>query len=352
MDKIKLTEQFTQRKKDHIRLSLKKENTAIGGSGFQFIKLAHCSLPEMNFSEIDISTSVFSKKLTTPFVVTGMTAGWSGALEINNRIGKVCMEQGWVMGVGSQRRQIFDKKAGQEWREIRKNYPSLVLMGNIGLSQLIQLGTSAIEDLVLSLQAEAMVVHTNPLQEALQAEGTPQFKGGKGALRKLCKTLSVPVILKETGCGFSKKTLESLSGVGLFAVDISGYGGTHWGRIEGSRFPKDHPLYGTTEAFKDWGIGTVDSLLIGKNIKKDYKIWASGGITNGCDAAKALVLGADRVGMARPIIQEALKSEKDLKHFMLRTEHELKVAMFCSGCRNIKEMQKNKNWVRDFKPGV
>ena len=256
--------EFTHRKKDHLLLSLKEENEARGFSGFSLIQLIHSALPEINFSEIDISTRIFEKELATPFIVTGMTGGWEGSLAVNKRIARLCEKKGWIMGAGSQRRQIFDPDSGQEWQEIRKECPDLVLLGNIGLSQLIQMKLSMVEKLVSSLSASAMVVHTNPLQEALQPEGTPQFRGGLNALCDLCKNLSVPVILKETGCGFSQKTLQDLSGIGLFAVDLSGYGGTHWGRIEGDRISKDHVLYGTAEVFKDWGISTVDSLLFAK----------------------------------------------------------------------------------------
>ena len=332
---------FTKRKKDHIHLSLKEENDAKGASGFQNIQLIHSALPEMDFSEVDISSSVFQIKIATPFVVTGMTGGWEGSLEINKRIAQACEKRGWVMGVGSQRRQMFDKEAGGEWQEIRSVCPDAVLLGNIGLSQLIKTKLSVIEELVSSIKASAMVVHTNPLQEALQPEGTPQFKGGVKALKDLCESLSVPVILKETGCGFSEKTLKDLSGIGLFAVDISGYGGTHWGRIEGQRIDKEHFLYGAGEAFKDWGIPTVQSLIFAQSVEKDYKVWASGGIRSGCDAAKALALGAERVGVARIIIQSALEGESALENVMSRLEYELKIAMFCSGCRNIEEMKKS-----------
>ena len=336
--KKKLISEFSHRKKDHIFLSLKEQNEASGANGFSSIRLPHSALPEMDFSEVDISTQIFNKTLKTPFVVTGMTGGWDGSLEINRSIAHACEKRGWVMGVGSQRRQIFDPAAGKEWQEIRKECPHLILLGNIGLSQLIQTETAIIEDLVSSLKASAMVIHTNPLQEALQPEGTPQFKGGLKALENLCRKLSVPVILKETGCGFSKKTLQTLSEIGLFAVDISGYGGTHWGRIEGDRTDKEHFLYGASEAFKNWGISTVDSLCFAKEVKKDYEVWASGGIRNGCDSAKALVLGAGRIGIARPIIQSALKGENELDKMMARLEYELKIALFCSGCKNIEEI--------------
>lgn len=336
--KKKLISEFSHRKKDHIFLSLKEKNEASDANGFSSIQLPHCALPEIDFSEVDISTHIFNKELKTPFVVTGMTGGWEGSLKINKSIARACEKRGWIMGVGSQRRQIFDPAAGKEWQEVRKECPDLILLGNVGLSQLIQTEVSVIEDLVSSLRASAMVIHTNPLQEALQPEGTPQFKGGLKALKHLCSTLSVPVILKETGCGFSKKTLEALSGIGLFAVDISGYGGTHWGRIEGDRINKEHFLYGAAEAFKNWGISTLNSLYFTQEIKKDYEVWASGGIRNGCDAAKSLVLGAHRIGIARPIIQSALKGEDELNKTMDRLEYELKIALFCSGCKNIKEM--------------
>ena len=331
--------QFSQRKKDHIFLSLKQKNEAKGASGFQSVQFLHSALPEMDFSEVDISTRIFKKKLATPFVVTGMTGGWEGSLAINKRIARACEKKGWIMGVGSQRRQIFDPSAGREWEEIRADCPDLILLGNIGLSQLIQTDLSVVENLVFSLKATAMAIHTNPLQEALQPEGTPQFKGGLNALKNLCKKLSVPVILKETGCGFSQETLRRLSGIGLFAVDISGYGGTHWGRIEGDRVNKSHFLYGVEKAFKNWGISTVDSLLFAREVKRDYQIWASGGIRNGCEAAKALALGADRVGIARLIIQAGLKGELALDQTMSRLEQELKIALFCSGSKNISSLK-------------
>ena len=335
---------FVHRKKEHISLALRKKNEAFQGSGLQFISLRHSALPEQDLSEVDISTKLFGKKLKTPFVVTGMTGGWKGALAINKIIAHLAEKRGWVMGVGSQRRGLWSAKAGQEWQKIRESAPRLILLGNIGLSQLIKMDLAVVEDLVCSLSAQAMVVHTNPLQEALQVEGTPQFKGGLKALRNLCETLSVPVILKETGCGFSKKTLQELVGIGLFAVDVSGYGGTHWGRIEGDRTPEKHILKGVADSFKYWGLSTLDSLLFAGEVQKDYKIWASGGLRGGVDFAKALALGADRAGLAGPIMEFALKGEKALDRFMNRLEYELKVALFCTACRNLKDLKKPGVW--------
>ncbi len=341
---------FVHRKQEHIALALKQENEARGGSGLQCISLMHSALPEMDLSEVDISTKLFDQELKTPFVVTGMTGGWKGALAINRRIARLAEKRGWVMGVGSQRGQLWSAKAGREWEKIRRSAPHLTLLGNIGLSQLIHLKLSLVEDLLLSLSAEALVVHTNPLQEALQVEGTPRFKGGLKALRRLCRNLSVPVILKETGCGFSKETLKALVGAGLFAVDVSGYGGTHWGRIEGDRTPEEHALKGVADSFKYWGVPTLDSLLFAGEIKKDYKIWASGGLRGGVDFAKALALGADRVGLAGPIMAEALKGTEVLDRFMSRMEYELKVAMFCTASRDLKDLKRPGVWKWNHKP--
>ena len=331
---------FSRRKKEHIALALKEENSA--QNEFHLISLRHSALPEMDFSEVDISTRLFGKKLNTPFVITGMTGGWSGSLSINQKIARLAEKRGWVMGVGSQRRSLLSSKAHREWEKIRQNHPHLILLGNIGLSQLIQIDVAQVEDLVSSLKAQAMVVHTNPLQEALQTEGTPHFKGGLKAIAKLCQKLTVPVILKETGCGFSKATLKTLTHIGLFAVDISGYGGTHWGRIEGDRTPKEHFLKGASHSFRNWGISTLDSLLFAQEIKKDYKIWASGGLKDGVDCAKALALGANHVGLARPIMS-AVK-QGDLAQLMARLEYELKVALFCSACKNIQDLKQPEIW--------
>ena len=152
-----------------------------------------------------------------------------------------------------------------------------------------------------------MIVHTNPLQECIQPEGTPHFKGGLQALENLCRDLAVPVILKETGCGFSRKTLEKLKGVGLAAVDVSGKGGTHWGRVEARRLPAGHVREAAGESFADWGHTTVDSLMAARGVEWPRELWASGGVRNGLDAAKLIALGADLVGLAKPVLEAALK---------------------------------------------
>lgn len=248
------------------------------------------------------------------------------------------------MGVGSQRKQLTEESAASEWKEIRKQCSRVRFFGNIGVSQLASIGVDSVRRLADSLDAEAMIVHTNPLQEVLQPEGTPQFRGGLKALEKLCRDLGRPVIVKETGCGFSEPTLRRLMGLGVAAVDVSGIGGTHWGRVEGGRSQPGSMLHQAAQTFADWGESTVDSLVAAVELKADYSVWASGGVRTGLDAAKLIAMGAEMVGFAKPIIEAALKGEEFLDKQMATFEYELKVAMFCTGSSTVAQLRNKNVW--------
>ena len=329
---------YEKRKKDHIQLALKDANFE-GNNGLSKIRLIHEALPHLNWDEIDTSSNILGKKFPTPFFVSGMTGGFKGAVKINQRIAQACSQRNWIMGVGSQRKQLFQKEAYSEWKEIQKEFPDLFLVGNLGISQVIDTPIEKIEEIVSSLGASALMIHTNPLQECLQPEGTPHFRGWREAVQKLKEALTVPLCLKETGCGFSASTLQSLCGLGLQAVDVSGYGGTHWGRIEGDRISSKDFRKDAAETFSHWGESTLSSLLATRDLKnKDFEVWASGGITHGLDAAKCIALGASAVGFANLILKKSMKSEKELMNQMLLLEYELKVALFCTGSKTIKEL--------------
>ena len=296
---------FEQRKKEHVLLSLHASNEALGGSGLDKVQLIHTSLPELNFEDINISRKAFGHQMATPFLVSSMTAGHQGSVALNIRLARACAQHGWLMGVGSQRRELTDEKAKDEWRKLKDEVPEVRLMGNIGLSQLISVSPESIQKLVSSLEAVAMIVHLNPLQECLQMEGTPYFANGIKAIENVIRHLDVPVVLKETGCGISRHTFQKVAQLKLGAVDISGFGGTHWGRIEGKRVrmlrdsqeelkePVDirtRILIETAEAFSSWGLSTVESLLEGLKIQPSFELWASGGVRTGLDAAKLLAM--------------------------------------------------------------
>lgn len=335
---------FEQRKREHISVSLKENSESLGSTGFDRVQLIHQALPEINFEDVSISQNILGNIMQTPFFVSSMTGGWEKSEDINLMLAQACERRSWFIGVGSQRGQLTDSFKNKEWQNIRKACPRLIALGNIGLSQAITCSTSEIQKLVDSIEAQGMILHLNSLQEAIQKEGTPQFSGGINTIERLVKELSVPVIIKETGCGFSEETLNDLTGLGIKAIDLSGKGGTHWGRIEGVRLPKSDFRYGIGDTFSDWGIKTVDSLFYSRESKRDYKVWASGGIRTGLDAAKALALGAEAVGFARPILQALQEGEEVLDQVMSRMEYELKISLFCTGSSNLKKLRRDKKW--------
>ncbi len=335
---------FEKRKRDHLRLALSLKNQAIGKAGFDRVELIHEALPDLDFSEINISSRSLGFQSPTPFLISSMTAGHGDSTHLNALLARVAQDFGWRMGVGSQRRELNDKNAAKEWKAIRRQAPKARLFGNLGISQLIHSPVDSIERLVDSLEASGMIIHLNALQECLQPEGTPNFRGGLKAIRNLAKKLSVPVIVKETGCGFSRATLKRLSGLGLGAVDVSGFGGTHWGRIEGDRNSRSDARRQAAETLADWGIPTVESLAEAITLKRDYEVWASGGVRTGLDAAKLLAMGADVVGFAAPVLAAAVRGEKNLRQLMSSIEFEVKTVMFCTGCKDINELRKKKVW--------
>ena len=336
-------EGFESRKADHLKLALDPRMEAQGGSGLDRIHLIHEALPELNLADIKVESRFWKYKSASPFFISSMTAGHHKGEALNFTLAKVASRKRWPMGLGSQRRELADPEAKDEWKRLRKAAPDALLFSNLGLSQLILQPLDEVFRLIDSLEAGGIFIHANALQEALQPEGTPQFKGGLKALEKLCKSSPVPVILKETGCGFSQSTLKRLKNLGLSALDVSGYGGTHWGRIEGGRSPAQSVQQIAALTFAHWGESTVDSLLNAKVLGK-LELWASGGIRSGLDAAKALALGAQKIGYAKPALEQALLSEEALERWMSQMEFELKVALFCTGSKSVEELRKGEKW--------
>ncbi|MCB0406706.1 MAG: type 2 isopentenyl-diphosphate Delta-isomerase [Bdellovibrionales bacterium] len=345
-ESLETTQQFEGRKQDHIRLSLDEKNEALGFSGFDSFTLNHNALPELNFNDISLRTHTLGFELPTPFLVSSMTAGHNSSFSLNLRLAKACQERGWLMGVGSQRRQLNDPLAENEWKNIRKEAPDVKLLANLGLTQIIQTPIEVVSDVVKSLDGIALIIHLNALQEVMQPEGTPHFKGGLQAIEKLVKTLEIPIVIKETGCGFSKSTLRQLQETGVQAVDVSGLGGTHWGRIEGNRHQNENVYQSLSKAFSHWGVSTVQSLLNAKEIGGPFETWASGGVRNGLQAAQCVALGANIVGFAKPILQAALLGVDELKRFMELTELELRTALFCTGSATLKDLQQNEEVIQ------
>jgi isopentenyl-diphosphate delta-isomerase len=332
---------FEERKRDHIRFALDPVNEALGLSGLENMRLHHDALPEMDFEEVSLHSHTLGHALRAPLFVAGMTAGHKDAAFLNQRLARMCATRGWAMGVGSQRRELHGEVI-DNWKALRQELPGLVLFANLGISQIRQATVEQVERVVDSIRANALCIHLNALQECMQPEGTPQFRGGIEKVAELSQKLSVPVVLKETGCGFSPRTLERVSHFPIRAVDISGLGGTHWGRIEGSRAELQNPQKAgapvdamrarAARIFADWGETTVESVqAASKILPSRMEIWATGGVRSGLDAAKLIALGAHMVGYAKPALEAALESEAALELWMQSQEFELKTALFCSG---------------------
>lgn len=331
--------QFEQRKQDHITLAMLPSNQAAEASVLDQMSFWHEALPNLNFADLDISSIRFHESTPNPFIISSMTAGHQAAIAINTNLLAAASVSNWAMGVGSQRRELDDPDESIIWRNLRKMFPSVALFSNLGIAQLI---TSPLDDLrriTDAISARALIIHCNPLQEALQPEGTPEFKGCWGALEQAVKHLSLPIIVKETGCGFAPATLKRLHDIGVHAVDVSGLGGTHWGRIEGHRAPASSHARRAAQVFGNWGMNTVESIRFAKQLSPSYEIWGSGGVRHGLDAAKLIALGATTVGFAKNMLGAALQSSDAVLTEMAAIEYELKLALFCTGSQKLNDLQ-------------
>jgi len=331
--------QFEKRKQDHIELALMSVNQANELNTFDSVSFIHEALPDIDFNDVDISSKRFNQAVSKPFMIGSMTAGHRQSVDINRHLIAACAQSGWAMGVGSQRRELTDPKAAFEWQPLRRDYPDVCLFSNLGIAQLISTPVNQIHRLTDALQATALIIHCNPLQECIQPEGTPSFKGCWHALASLVKTLPLPIVVKETGCGFSSSTLTRLNDMGVAAVDISGLGGTHWGRIEGHRAIDEPIRHKASTTFCDWGIDTITSVKHAALLTPAFEIWGSGGVRHGLDAAKLFALGASTVSFAKPMLQAALVSSEQVLAEMISIEYELKVAMFCTGSRILSDLK-------------
>ena len=341
-------QEFINRKADHIRFSLVSESEAVESNTLAHYRLIHDSLPDLNLSEISLSTNFLGQTQRTPFFIAGMTAGHPDAEQINLRLAAAASRRGWGFGLGSQRRELEDRFLDTPISMIRRTHSDLTMISNLGIAQLIEIDRgnlwTKLRDLLERSGSNALAIHLNPLQEAIQPEGTTDFKGSWNALSALLSEISIPVILKETGSGMSPAFLNRISTLPIHAIDVSGLGGTHWGRIEGMRAQEGSVSRTLGKTFSNWGVPTAESIRNAHAIfqETDLQIWASGGIRTGLDAAKCLALGASAVGFARPPLQAALEGESVLNGWMEQVEQELRVALFCTNSSGIADLTSDK----------
>ncbi|MEG4497123.1 type 2 isopentenyl-diphosphate Delta-isomerase [Microcoleus sp. F10-C6] len=331
--------QTETRKADHLRICLEedvqfRETT----SGLERYRFEHCCLPELDRTEIDLTSTFLGKKLAVPLLISSMTGGTQLAQTINYRLADVAQEYKLAMGVGSQRIVVENPQLAATFA-VRRRAPDILLFANIGAVQLnYNYGLEECQKIVDILEADALILHLNPLQECVQTEGDTNFKGLLDKIATLCDKLPVPVIAKEVGNGISGKMAKKLLAAGVTAIDIAGAGGTSWAKIEGER-AKDGKQRRLGATFADWGIPTAECIVSTRAAAPDVPLIASGGLQNGLDAAKALALGADIAGLARPFLQAAAESESAAGLLAEVLIAEIATVMFCTGCANLGELK-------------
>ena len=332
-----MTPGTSDRKLEHIRI-VSQENVQAKGKTtlLEYVDLVHNSIPELNKGEIDLSANFLGHKLKYPILISGMTGGHPEAQKINEILAAAAEKAGVAMGVGSQR-AMLEKPELTETYQVRKQAPSIFLVGNLGIPQLEKYGKSGIEKAAKSIGANAFAVHLNNLQETVQREGDVNAKNYFSSLKKICSSVKMPIIAKETGAGISREAAKSLIKAGVSAIDIGGAGGTSWSAVEimRGRANKESSL-----AFWDWGIPTAASILEVRAASEKIPLIASGGLRTGLDAAKCIALGADLVGMAYPFFKASENGVDAVVKAIEEVAEGLRNAMFLVGARNIKDLKK------------
>jgi isopentenyl-diphosphate delta-isomerase len=323
----------TGRKLDHIEISLKEDVQSRIKNGFDDITFVHRALPEIDRDEIDLTCEFFGKKVGAPIVIAGMTGGHEKASEINKNLALAAAELDIPMGVGSQRAAIEDEGLAPTYKVARETAPDIFLIGNLGAVQFSEgYGINEARKAVEMIDANALAVHLNPLQEAIMPEGDTDFRGALEGLEKL-RDLDVPVIAKETGAGIAMEEAKLLEKTGAAGIDVGGLGGTSFSAVEYYR------RKGFETTFWDWGIPTAVSTIECIESTK-LSIISTGGIRNGLEVAKALSIGAATCGIAQPLLAGAMKGKSEVLLILNKIIDELKTAMFLTGASTIEELRK------------
>ena len=323
------------RKADHIRINLEEDvqfpRLTTGLERFRFV---HQALPELDLAAVDTSVSLLGKQLQTPLLISSMTGGTEQAERINRNLASAAQARGIAMGLGSQRTGLEMAHTAQSFR-VRRDAPDILLLANLGAVQLNRGYTvNECRRAVEMIEADALILHLNPLQEVLQADGDWHWAGLLGKVEQVCREVGVPVVVKEVGWGISASLARRLSDAGVAAIDVAGAGGTSWSEVEYYRAPSER-LRRLARAFADWGIPTAESLLAVREAAPHLPCIASGGIRSGIEVAKCVALGASAAGLASPFLKAAVVSDEAVVETIDFLNDELRIAMFCAGAGDV-----------------
>ncbi|MBE7436156.1 MAG: type 2 isopentenyl-diphosphate Delta-isomerase [Anaerolineales bacterium] len=328
-----------QRKADHIKINLEQDVRSALTTGLENYRFIHEALPEVGLDRLDTSLNLFGKTLSSPILVSSMTGGTDEAETINLRLAEAAQEMNIAMGVGSQRAAIEHPEQARTF-QVRRAAPDILLFANLGAVQFnYGYGIDECRKAVDMIQADALYLHLNPLQEAVQDAGDTNWVGIAKKIEEVCKKLEVPVIAKEVGWGISEKTAKLLADCGVSAIDVAGAGGTSWSQVEMHRAPDEFTRQ-LAATFVGWGIPTSDSILNVKTVVPEMTIFASGGLKDGLDIAKCIALGATLGGMAGQFLKASAVSSERAVEMMKLTKRQIEVTMFACGAESLTELAK------------
>jgi isopentenyl-diphosphate delta-isomerase len=335
------------RKADHIRIAAEEDvGFDMLTNGLDRYRFVHQALPEIDLNAIDTSTTLLGRTLSAPILISCMTGGVAKGGLINRILAAAAQHAGVAIGVGSQRAALDDPSLAETF-QIRELAPDVPLLANLGAAQLAGAdGIDRCRAVIRMIQADALVIHVNPLQEALQPEGTTQFAGLIDRIGEAAAAIDVPIIVKEVGWGIAENIARRLAEVGIAGIDVAGAGGTNWGEVERRRMD-DPVMVRVAGEFREWGIPTAESVVASRRGFPDGLIIASGGLRTGLDAAKCLALGADAVGFAAPLLKAAVVSRRAVDERLRGIIEGLRIAMFCIGAATITDLARTPHLVHD-----
>jgi len=330
-----------QRKADHIKINLEQDVRSALTTGLENYHFIHEALPELDLNRLDTTVNLFGKRLAAPILISSMTGGTAEAETINLRLAEAAQEMKIAMGVGSQRAAIEHPEQAKTF-QVRRVARDILLFANLGAVQLnYGYGIDQCRRAVDMIQADALILHLNPLQEAVQDAGDTNFAGLAKKIEEVCKQIEVPVIAKEVGWGISERTAKLLSDCGVSALDVAGAGGTSWSQVEMHRAPDEFTRQ-LAATFVGWGIPTSESILNVKKAVPDMTIFASGGLKDGLDIAKCIALGATLGGMAGQFLKAAAVSTEQVVEIMKLTKRQIEVTMFACSAANLERLSDGK----------
>jgi isopentenyl-diphosphate delta-isomerase len=326
------------RKQDHIEINLNKNVQSGIVTGFDHFHFNHNPLPEINFQSISTESDFLGKTVQSPILISSMTGGTADGLKINRNLAKAAQLCGIALALGSGRAGLDSEEAAKTY-QLRKWAPSIPVYANLGAIQLnYGFGVDECKRVVEMAEADALILHLNSLQEALQPEGQTNFAGLLKKITEICKAFSVPVIAKEVGWGINALAASRLVDAGVSSIDVAGAGGTSWSEVEKHRNSSEARIR-ISSHFYDWGMPTAEAVKEVCQALPNVPVIASGGLRKGLDIAKSLALGASMGGIAGGFLKAATKSSEEVVNLIDELNLELRIAMFAVGAGTIEQLK-------------